>query len=272
MRRVPAVPARLRGRAARGRRRGRHRVLPRGDQRDLTGPVRRLARRGLDHQRARRRANPPGAETVEDADHDRRLRDRRRDPGAEELRRRQRVRLDRLRLARVHLDARHLDCDRRPRAGRLRAARLPDRQAPAARGGDRLPARPPPERTRLLGLHGVQAARDDVRHGRPRDAVPRAGHPGRLRRDLPGVRARLLRVLRADGDAEHGVALEAAARARHERPGARPGLPYLQRERAGIQGGEHRWPRPRRSGPTTSPASRARGRCSSRSATASPST
>ena len=37
----------------------------------------------------------------------------------------------------VHLDARHLDADRRPRAGRLRAARLPDRQAPAARGAQR---------------------------------------------------------------------------------------------------------------------------------------
>ena len=36
-------------------------------------------------------------------------------------------------------DARHLDADRGARAGRLRAARLPDQQAPAARGDQRLP-------------------------------------------------------------------------------------------------------------------------------------
>ena len=53
----------------------------------------------------------------------------------------------RLRAARVHLDARDLDADRRPRPGRLRAARLPDQQAPAARGDQRVPARPQAQRS-----------------------------------------------------------------------------------------------------------------------------
>ena len=48
-----------------------------------------------------------------------------------------------------------------------------------------------------------------VAHGTP---CLGPGHPGRLRRDLPRVRARLLRLLRPDGEPEHGVALEAAAR------------------------------------------------------------
>ena len=109
MRRLPALAARLRGRAARGRRRRRHRLLPRGDAARPSRPVRRVARRGLDHDAARRRAHPGGPPEVEDADHDRRLRHRRRDPGAAQLRRRQRVRLDRLRVAGVHLDARDLD-------------------------------------------------------------------------------------------------------------------------------------------------------------------
>ena len=52
----------------------------------------------------------------------------------------------------LHLDARDLDADRRPRAGRLRAARLPDRQAPAARGDQRLPQR---ARGRAIAAHSV---------------------------------------------------------------------------------------------------------------------
>ena len=177
------------------------------------------------------------------ARHDRRLRDRRRDPGAEELLRRRRVRLGRLRHAGLHLDARDLDADLRARPGRLRAPRLPDQQAPAARGADRLPARPPP--ADLLGerLPGVQAARQRLRDGRPRYALPRPGHARGLRRALPRLRPRLLRLLRADGDAEHGLADEAAARARPRRRGRRAGLPHLQRR--GVRGGAARMARAR---------------------------
>ena len=52
------IAARLRGRAARARRRGRDRLLPRGDARRRRGAVRPLAGRGLGHDRARRRADP----------------------------------------------------------------------------------------------------------------------------------------------------------------------------------------------------------------------
>ena len=150
---------------------------------------------------------------VEGAGHDRRLRDRGRDPGAAQLRRRARVRRRRLRLAGVHLDARDLDADLGARAGRLRAARLPDRQAAAARGRHGVPARPPARHSVDERLHRVQAARRRLRHGRARDAVPRPGDARGLRRALPRVRPRLLRLLRADGDAEHRRARAAAAHA-----------------------------------------------------------
>ena len=72
-----------------------------------------------------------------------------------------------------------------------------------------------------------------LRDGRPRDAVPRAGHARRLRRDLPGLRPRLLRLLRADGDAEHGLAHEAAAGCSGWATTAVDArLPHLQRRRA----------------------------------------
>ena len=90
--------------------------------------------------------------------------------------------VDRLRDARVHLDARDLDADRRARPGRLRAARLPDRQAPAARGDHRVPARAPAGHPVDERLHRVQAARHRLRDGRARDALPRPGHACRLRR------------------------------------------------------------------------------------------
>ena len=104
----------------------------------------------------------------------------------------------------------------RARAGRLRAARLPDRQAPAARGDQRLPrraqaGRSPPHSVciecKLRGNVCVMVA-----HGTP---CLGPGDPRRLRRALPRLRPRLLRLLRADGDAEHAVAERAAARARH---------------------------------------------------------
>ena len=75
-------------------------LLPRGRRRACRGAVRPLARRGLGDDRARRRADPRGARSFEATRHDRRVRDRRRDPGPEELRRRRRLHLDRLRHAR----------------------------------------------------------------------------------------------------------------------------------------------------------------------------
>ena len=51
LRRLPAVAPRLRGRAAGARRRDRHRLLPRGRKRARRAPLRPLDRRGLDHDR-----------------------------------------------------------------------------------------------------------------------------------------------------------------------------------------------------------------------------
>ena len=67
VRRLPALAARPRGRAARDRRRRRHGRVPRGDERRRRGTVRPLARRGLDHDRARRRADPGRARAMSKA-------------------------------------------------------------------------------------------------------------------------------------------------------------------------------------------------------------
>ncbi len=92
-----------------------------------------------------------------------------------------------------------------------------------------------------------------VAHGTP---CLGPGHARRLRRALPVVRPRLLRLLRADGDAEHGLAHEAAARARHGRPQRRPRLPHVQRR--SVRAGAQQWLSGARSAPTTSRGSRAR--------------
>ena len=110
----------------------------------VRGPVRPVARRGLDHHARRRRAHPArcarqsrrlvtigacatagGIQALRNfADVDDFMSVVYATPG-------------------VHLDARDLDADLRPRARRLRAAGLPDQQAPAARGDQRLPQRAP---------------------------------------------------------------------------------------------------------------------------------
>jgi hypothetical protein len=53
---------------------------------------------------------------------------------------------------------------------------------------------------------GVQTARRHLRDERARRAVPGPGDTGRLRRAVPELRPRLLRLLRADGGAQHGGA------------------------------------------------------------------
>ncbi len=95
------------------------------------------------------------------------------------------------------VDARGLDPDRAARARGFRAARLPDQQGAARRGARRLPARPPAEHPDLLRLPRVQATGHGLRDGGARHALPRPGHAGRLRRHLPFLPARLLRLLRS---------------------------------------------------------------------------
>ena len=182
VRRLPAQPARLRGRAARARRRGRHRLLPGGDARrrcagpydlslvegSITTPhdaerireVRRASRSAWSRSAP---APPPAAS--------------RRCATSATSRSSSRVVYA---TPGVHRHARHLDADRRARAGRLRAARLPDRQAPAPRGDRaRSCTAARPNVARAQRLRRVQAARQRVRDGRARHALPRAGHARR---------------------------------------------------------------------------------------------
>ena len=83
-----------------------------------------------------------------------------------------------------------------------------------------------PDAARATPPHSVcvecKRARHRVRDGGARHPLPRPGHPRRLRRDLPGVRSRLLRLLRTDGDAEHRLAQPPGSRhARQDRACAR---------------------------------------------------
>ena len=120
--------------------------------------------------------------------HDRRLRHRRRHPGAAQLRRRRRVRLGRLRPPRVHRHPGDLDPDLRPRrrwTSSCAAAR--STAASCSRCSPRCCAGRKPDIPDHSVCQRVQAARQRLRDGRPRHAVPRPGHPGRLRRALPGV-------------------------------------------------------------------------------------
>ncbi len=143
---------------------------------------------------------------------DRRVRDRRRHPGAAQLRRRRGLRVDRLREPGVHLDAARLDARRRARRRRLRAPRLPARQGASC---SRSSAPSSTSAGRRSPAHSVciecKRARQRLRDGRPRHAVPRSGDARRLRRAVPELRPRLLRLLRADGARQHRLARRLAA-------------------------------------------------------------
>ena len=92
LRRLPAQPARLRGRAAGARRpRSRSPTSSRRSSATVEGPYDVSLVEGSITTAARRRADPRGPRQLAGADHDRRLRHRRRDPGAAQLRRRRGV-------------------------------------------------------------------------------------------------------------------------------------------------------------------------------------
>ena len=147
-------------------------------------------------------------------------------------------------FARVRRDAGHLDPDRRARPRGLRAAWLPDRPPTAARGPCGVPAASQAPGHRGERLRGVQAARQRLCDGRPRDSLPGSGHPRRVRRTLPVVRPGLLRVLRPRGHHEHRVAQREADRPRDARAGPAAGVPDLQRCGTGLRRGECAAPGP----------------------------
>jgi NADH ubiquinone oxidoreductase, 20 Kd subunit len=110
---------------------------------------------------------------------------------------------------------------------------LPGQQVSATRGDPGLARQPRGTDPRLQRLPGVQVARQQLRHGRPRHALPGPGDARRLRRFVPVVQSRLLRLLRADGVAQHRSAERLAAQARlgRRQPGSRV---HIQGERAGL--------------------------------------
>ena len=81
----------------------------------------------------------------------------------------------------------------------------------------------------VTDLLRLQAARHVVRDGGARDALPGAHHPDRLRRHLPRLRPRLLRLLRPGGLAEPRRSGRTAAAARHDRGRRGPGAGHVQR-------------------------------------------
>ena len=165
------------------------------------------------------------------------LRHHRRDPGAAQLRRRRRDAADRLRHARVHRHAGDVDRHLRSRPGRLRAARLSAQSPSASGGGERVPEPPDARDLRPQRLPRVQAARQRLRDG-DGDALPGPGHARRLRRDLPRLRPRLLRLLRPDGGAQHRVAGPGVRGRRKDAPGSPARVPHLQRQRPRLPRGE----------------------------------
>ena len=172
LRRLPAVAARPRGRAARARRRGRDGRVPRSDEQRRRRAVRPLARRGLDHDR---RTTPSGSRrsaraskalvTIGACATAGGIQALRNFADVGEF------------VAAVYASPEYistlddLDADRGSRPGRLRAARLPDQQAPAARGRDGVPARPQARNPVDERLHRVQAragsSASPSRTGRP---------------------------------------------------------------------------------------------------------
>ena len=235
---------------------------------------------------SRRRADPGDPCGFRDPRDDRCLRDQRRDPGAAQLRRR------RPSTARSSTPTRST-CTRSstprpspttsPWTSSCAGARSTSHQLleilTALVQGRR------PRSRRVQRLRRVQAPRQRVRRRRARHAVPRTGHAGRVRRPVPGVLARLLRLLRPAGHREHRVACRngspssgcpsatsSACSARSPprrrssfRARAAPARASSPRRRRRDPQAHLRGPRPSR--PTRWRASRARVRCVSSSAT-----
>ena len=106
---------------------------------------------------------------------------------------------------------------------------MPDRPAPAPRGPDGLPRRPPARRPRLHGLPGVQGAGYRLRHGGPGHSLPRARDPERVRGVVPLDRSGLLWVLRPGGHRQHRVARRADSCRRRLGDRGLAALSHLQR-------------------------------------------
>ncbi len=121
--------------------------------------------------------------------------------------------------------------DHRSCVCRFRTARLPHQQVSAGGSAQRVSEWPQAEHAAAQRVRGVQTARHRLRDGCAGHALPRPGDPRWLRRSLPRIRARVLRMLWAEGNAEHRLAECLVERARRERARFDAGLPRVQRLR-----------------------------------------
>ena len=223
LRRLPAQPAGRRRRAARRCERGGDRLLSGGLPQDAQGALRHRPGGRLHHHAPRRRAHPAGAAAVPHPGHHRGLRHGGRHSGAAQLEGRQRVRALRLRVARLHQHAEDVHADRRARAGGFRTARLSHQQVPAGRTDlrRRWPGRKPNIPTYSVCLECKRRG-ERLHRGGAGGALPGAGHAGRLRRAVPQLRSRLLRLLRPDGERQrHSRSATNSHALGRERPGDR---------------------------------------------------
>ncbi len=140
------------------------------------GPVRRLDRRGLGHDARRRRAHPRGARRMSALlMHDRGLRNAGGDPGPAQLRRHVDGFLDAVYATPEYIStldtstpiATHVPVD-------FELQGCPPNSRQVLELISALPRRPPTGDLLAVRLHGVQASRQRLRHGRPRHAVPRS--------------------------------------------------------------------------------------------------
>ena len=167
-------------------------------------PIRRRAGRRIDHHARRRRADSPDPPRSQVPGDDRRLRHRRRHSGLAELGRLRRVPAGRLRLARstsTRWPRRRrspITCRSTSSCAAARSTSISCSKCSVAAG------RAPAADSGAQRLSRLQAARHRVRDGRPGHALPGPGHASRLRRDLSGLRPRLLRLLWPGRAAEPG--------------------------------------------------------------------
>ena len=171
----------------------------------IAGPVRRRAGRRLDHHGPRRRADQGDPPAVQVPGDHRRLRHGRRHPGPAELGQRRRVhpaasmpiRSTSRRWTTSTPIADHVLVDFELRGCPINKYQLLELVSALLRGRQA-------DGAQVQRLPGVQAAADGLRRRGAGHRLPGPGDPGRLRRDLPGLQPRVLRLLRPEGAAQPG--------------------------------------------------------------------
>ena len=108
---------------------------------------------------------------------------------------------------------------------------LPHQQVSAGGSPQRVSEWPQAKYAAAQRLRRVQAARHRLRDGCAGHALPRAGDPGGCGAHLPRLCPRVLRMLRPEGNTQHGIAERLVEWAGSERAGFGAGLPRLQRLR-----------------------------------------